>query len=74
VTSATWAVKELKGYRQVSLAPGQSQIVELELPAAACSIVDADGRRVVEQGTFELLVGPSSRDEALLRATFVIGG
>jgi len=27
---------------------------------------------VVEPGHFELLVGPSSRDEALLRAGFVV--
>jgi beta-glucosidase len=72
VTSVTWAQKELKGYQQVSLEPGQSRIVELELPVAECTLVDADGRRVVEPGTFELLVGPSSRDVDLLRAGFVV--
>ncbi len=29
---------------------------------AACTIVDAEGRRVVELGDFDLLVGPSSRE------------
>ncbi|HEX7804771.1 MAG TPA: glycoside hydrolase family 3 C-terminal domain-containing protein, partial [Cellulomonas sp.] len=70
VTSVTWAEKELKAYRQVDLAPGQSRTVDLELPVDSCSLVDAQGRRVVEPGRFELLVGPSSRDEVLLRATF----
>ncbi|WP_102509554.1 glycoside hydrolase family 3 N-terminal domain-containing protein [Sanguibacter massiliensis] len=72
VTSVSWADKELKGYRQVSVAPGESVVVELEIPASACTIVDADGRRIVEPGAFELLVGPSSRDEVLLRAGFTV--
>ncbi|SOD62315.1 beta-glucosidase [Streptomyces zhaozhouensis] len=74
VTSVTWAAKELKGYRQLRLAPGESTTVALELPAADCTLVDAAGNRVVEPGAFELLVGPSSRDEALLRAGFTIKG
>ncbi|WP_239453271.1 MULTISPECIES: glycoside hydrolase family 3 N-terminal domain-containing protein [Microbacterium] len=70
VTSVSWADKELKAYRHVDLAPGQSASVELSLPVAECTIVDAAGRRLVEAGEFELLVGPSSRDAALLSATF----
>lgn len=70
VTSASWADKELKAFRQVELAPGQTTTVPLELPVAACTIVDAAGARVVEPGRFELLVGRSSRDEDLLRAPF----
>ncbi|MDX6316034.1 MAG: beta-glucosidase [Streptomyces sp.] len=72
VTSVTWAEKELKTYRQVSLAPGESREVSVELPVAECTIVDADGNRLVEPGDFELLVGPSSRDESLLRAGFTV--
>ncbi len=74
VTSATWADKELKAYRQVRLAPGEHVRIDLEVPAADCSIVDADGRRVVEPGRFELLVGPSSRAGDLLRAGFAVTG
>ncbi len=74
VTSASWADKELKSFTQVPLDPGDSVTVELELPVAACSIVDASGRRVVEPGRFELLVGPSSRDEVLLTAGFEVAG
>ncbi|MEU4565037.1 glycoside hydrolase family 3 N-terminal domain-containing protein [Micromonospora sp. NPDC023956] len=72
VTSVTWAEKELKGYRQVSLAPGEARTVELDLPVASCTLVDAHGARVVEPGAFELLVGASSRDEHLLRAGFTV--
>ncbi len=72
VTSATWADRELKAYTQVDLAPGQSRTVELTLPVADCTIVDARGVRVVEAGAFELLVGCSSREEDLLRAGFTV--
>ncbi len=70
VTSASWADRELKAFTQVPLAPGESVTMPLVLPAADCSIVDAAGRRVVEPGDFELLVGPSSRPRDLLRAGF----
>jgi beta-glucosidase len=73
VTSTTWADKELKTHRQVDLAPGESVELTLELPASECTLVDADGRRVVEPGDFDLLVGPSSRDADLLSARFSLG-
>jgi beta-glucosidase len=72
VTSVTWAVRELKAYRKVLVPAGESVTVEIELPAASCSLVTADGRRVVEPGDFELLVGPSSRERDLLSAAFTI--
>ncbi len=74
VTSATWAEKELKAFRQVRVEPGESVRVDLELAAADCSIVTADGVRVVEPGRFDLLVGPSSRHADLLRAGFAVTG
>lgn len=72
VTSVSWADRELKAYRHVDLAPGQSAVVDLEVPVADCTIVDAAGRRIVEPGEFELLVGPSSRTEALLSSEFIV--
>ncbi|TQL46650.1 beta-glucosidase [Homoserinimonas aerilata] len=74
VTSVSWADKELKAYRQVELAPGESARVRFELPVAECTIVDAAEQRIVEQGRFEVLVGPSSRDEVLLAAPFEVCG
>ncbi|MDQ1702717.1 MAG: beta-glucosidase [Frankiaceae bacterium] len=72
IASVTWAVKELKTYRQVDLAPGESRTVAIELPVDDCTIVDSEAVRVVEPGEIELLVGPSSRDAALRRACFMI--
>ncbi|WP_020098213.1 glycoside hydrolase family 3 N-terminal domain-containing protein [Microbacterium sp. 11MF] len=72
VTSVSWADKELKTYRHVDLAAGASATVEIDLPASDCTIVDAAGRRIVEPGEFELLIGPSSRDEVLRAVSFEI--
>ncbi|WP_314096380.1 glycoside hydrolase family 3 N-terminal domain-containing protein [Microbacterium foliorum] len=72
VTSVSWTDKELKTYRQVDLAPGESRVVRVEVPVADCSIVDAAGTRLVEPGEFALLVGPSSRDDVLLSAAFSV--
>lgn len=72
VTSVSWADKELKTYRHVDLAAGAGATVEIDLPASDCTIVDAAGRRIVEPGEFELLIGPSSRDEMLRAVSFEI--
>ncbi|GAB2709492.1 beta-glucosidase [Microbacterium marinum] len=72
VTSVSWADKELKAYRHVDLAPGESTTVEVAIDAADCTIVDAAGNRIVEPGAFELLIGPSSRDAALHAVGFEI--
>ncbi|MBH0131382.1 glycoside hydrolase family 3 C-terminal domain-containing protein [Salinibacterium sp. NK8237] len=72
VTSVSWADKELKAYRLVDLRPGESQVVSIELDVADCTLVDADATRRVEPGTFQLLVGPSSRDDVLLTAPFSV--
>ncbi len=69
VTSATWVNKALKGFARVHLASGEKKTVRFELPWEAFQIVDAEGRSVVEPGEFEILVGPSSRDRDLLKAT-----
>lgn len=74
VTSVTWADKELKAWVQVQVPAGGSVSVAIDVPAESCSLVTADGRRVVEPGSFELLVGPSSRASDLLRAEFQIEG
>ncbi|MDU0328449.1 glycoside hydrolase family 3 N-terminal domain-containing protein [Microbacterium sp. KSW2-21] len=72
VTSVTWAERELKGFAQATVVPGMSVDVMLEIAASDCSLVDADGVRRVEPGTFDLLVGRSSRDADLARTTFRI--
>lgn len=73
VTSATWVNKALKGFTRVELAPGERKTVAVELPWQAFQIVNAQGETVVEPGEFEILVGPSSRDQDLLKASLILG-
>jgi len=72
VTSASWADKELKAYRHVDLAPGESAVVDVEVAVTDCTILNAAGERIVEPGDFELLIGPSSRDEVLRAVSFTV--
>lgn len=74
VTSVTWATKELKAYQQVWIEAGHSLTVELTLPVSECSLVNAKGVRVVEPGTFTVMVGKSSRDRDLLKTRFSVVG
>ena len=61
VTSYTWACKELKDFRRVTLEPGETARVAFDLPVSACTIVNGDAERIVEPGEFEILIGHSSR-------------
>jgi beta-glucosidase len=72
VTSVSWADRELKAFQRVCLAPGESVAVHFDLPIADCTIVDAQGGRVVEPGEFELLLGHSSRRGDLHAVTFTV--
>ncbi|MEE1296112.1 MAG: glycoside hydrolase family 3 N-terminal domain-containing protein [Bifidobacterium sp.] len=72
VTSWTWADRELKAYRKVTLKPGESATIELDLPVADCTIVNGNAQRVVEAGEFKVLVGHSSRPEDLKETSFVV--
>jgi len=62
VSSVTRPVKELKGFRRIHLDPGQTQTVEFVLSPAELSFLNQEMKRVVEPGTFDVMVGPSSVD------------
>jgi len=71
-TSVTTPQKELKAFARVELAPSETKTVSLEVPFEQLALVNADLDMVVEPGEFEVMVGPSSRNEDLLKATFVV--
>jgi beta-glucosidase len=60
VASITRPVQELKAYRKVALAPGQSEVVRFTIRANDLSYVGVGNRPVVEPGTFDVWVAPSS--------------
>jgi beta-glucosidase len=73
VTSVTWVDKALKGFARLQLAPGEKKTAQMELPWEAFGIVNAQGESVVEPGEFLILVGPSSREQDLLRTKLMVG-
>jgi len=62
LASVARPVMELKGFRKIRLEPGASEYVEFMLPVRSLAVLDSDLRRVVEPGTFRIMVGRSSRD------------
>lgn len=72
VTSVTWVNHALKAFARVSLAPGETRQVRFTVPYEAFSLVDAEARRIVEPGKFEVQVGSSSRPQDLLRASLYV--
>ena len=67
VSSVTRPVKELKGFRRITLEPGQTMTVELPITPEALSFLDENMQRVVEPGAFEIMVGPNSTDLKTVR-------
>ncbi len=70
VTSYTWACKELKDFRRVTLEPGETAHLAFDLPVSACTIVNGDAERIVEPGEFKVLIGHSSRYSDLRKTIF----
>ena len=60
VSSVTRPVKELAGFERVTLKPGETRTVNITIGPDALSLIDRSMKRVVEPGTFELMIGTSS--------------
>jgi beta-glucosidase len=55
-------VKELKGFRQISLAPGESRQVSFSLGADDLRFYTDELKYIYEPGDFQLFIGGNSRD------------
>lgn len=72
VASVTRPVKELRGFRRVTLRPGESRTLRFAIGPEDLGFHDRDMRFVVEPGRFGVIVGTSS--EGGLIATFDVVG
>jgi beta-glucosidase len=64
--------KELRGFRRVTLAPGETKAVDIPLTADSLSYWDIGGKRwILEQDEVELTVGESSADAKLTKTMHV---
>jgi beta-glucosidase len=69
VSSVTRPVKELKGFKRITIAPGQTEKIALEITPEHLAFYDTEMNYVVEPGEFEIMVGNSSRDQDLQKVT-----
>jgi beta-glucosidase len=71
VSSVTRPVKELRGFRRITLNPGETKTVEFTLGPDELSFLNRDMHRVVEPGTFTIMVGGNSIDLTTTKLTVV---
>jgi len=62
VSSVTTPLKLLKGFERITLKKGETRTVTFHLTPEELSLWNADMKRVVEAGSFEVRVGGSSED------------
>ena len=60
VSSVTRPIMELKDFKRISLAPGESKTVEFVITPDKLSFLDLNLKSVVEPGLFDVMVGTSS--------------
>ena len=69
ISSYTRPVKELKGYQRVTLQPGETKTVSMQVTAEHLAMYDANFDFVVEPGEFTIMTGNSSDDKNLQTVT-----
>jgi beta-glucosidase len=62
ISSVVTPIIELKGFEKISLEPGKKKTVNFKLTPHELSLYNMAMDRVVEPGTFEVMVGRSCRD------------
>ncbi|HSD45420.1 MAG TPA: glycoside hydrolase family 3 N-terminal domain-containing protein [Pyrinomonadaceae bacterium] len=60
VSSVTRPIMELKDFKRIALAPGESKSVEFVITPDKLSFLDLNMKTVVEPGVFDIMVGTSS--------------
>jgi beta-glucosidase len=73
VASVVRPVRELKGFRRISLEPGEACRVVFTLHADLLAFTGREGRRIVEPGRVDVMVGASSAD-IRLEGSFELAG
>jgi len=70
VASVARPVKELKGFKRITLKPGEKQRVEYTLGPEHLGFYNRDMKFVVEPGEFKVMIGSSSED--VIEKSFVV--
>jgi beta-glucosidase len=62
LASVTRPVMELRGFERVTLKPGEKKTVQFKITPIELQMINRDMHWVVEPGTFDIMVGPSSTE------------
>ncbi|SEQ78298.1 beta-glucosidase [Hyunsoonleella jejuensis] len=65
-------LKLLKGFKRISLKPGETKTVSFKLGFDELNVLNQDMKKVVEPGTFTISVGSSSLEKDLQKATLEV--
>jgi len=69
-------IRQLRGFEHIHLAPGETKTVAFTLTPRQLSLIDDEGRRVIEPGEFHVATGgrqPSPEDFAGKGIAVLIG-
>ncbi len=72
VSSVLTPVLRLIAFEKTALKAGETKTLAFQLHRDDFSLITPDEKRVVEPGTFVLLVGPSAKEDCLLKTEFVL--
>jgi beta-glucosidase len=73
VASEVQPTKRLVGFERVTLAPGETRTIELQLSAQDLEFFsEGENKRVLEPGEFKLWIGSSAREKDCKTATFAL--
>ena len=72
VSSVTRPIKELRGFQKISIQPGETQTVALDINFDSLAFYDINMKYTVEPGQFEIMVGNSSRDQDLQKVILTV--
>jgi beta-glucosidase len=73
VASVVRPDKELKGFKRITLEPGEEKLITFKLPLSLLALYDRDLKLVLEPGIFRVMIGSSSED-IRLKGEFKIYG
>jgi len=71
LASVVRPLKELKGFQRVSLSPGETKTVSVSIPAKELELLNRDMKRVIEPGSFTVMVG-SNAENLPLKGAFSV--
>jgi len=69
ISSVTRPVKELKGFKRITLEPGQTKTVSFTIDKSKLAFWDINMNYTVEPGDFDIMVGGSSVDLQMVSLT-----